>query len=243
MRLLPLEWIVFDPVETLLRSEPPEPERLRSHFASAGIELDDIGAREAHLLAARWEADELLSQAGGRPGLASDQFARRRLEAALHAVLGEQEASEAADRLSAMAAPACSWRPDPEAEEALSLLRSCGCRVVVVGPATLGLDASLTEHGLAQLVEYVALAEHPGRGGHDPSALTTAVRRLGCPPDRTAYVGTHALDVWGAHHAGVRAVWVAGRPEPRWRYDFGLPHHIIGRLIELSGLVQRLRAL
>lgn len=105
--------------------------------------------------------------------------------------------------------------PQPDAAEALELLRDAGERVAVVtNSATAAGEETLRAAGLAELVEVVVGADGIGAYKPDPRVYDHAARELGCRPGELCLVAAHAWDVLGAMRAGWQGAWV-GHAEGR----------------------------
>jgi len=103
----------------------------------------------------------------------------------------------------------------PDAAEALALLRDAGHRIAVVtNSAREAGERSLAAAGLSELVETVIGADGAGAYKPDPRVYAHAARELGAPPAELCLVAAHAWDVLGAMRAGWQGAW-AGHRERR----------------------------
>lgn len=97
----------------------------------------------------------------------------------------------------------------PGAIEALSIMRSLGCRLAVISNAEGTIDALLTRIGVRDAFETVLDSTVVGFAKPDPRIFQLALDRLGVPKDKAIMVGDSVTaDVQGAWGAGVAAALI-----------------------------------
>jgi HAD superfamily hydrolase (TIGR02253 family) len=112
----------------------------------------------------------------------------------------------------------------PGVAELLADLRSAGCKL---GLITNGFAETHHEKiellGLSESFDAIFIADEVGMVKPDPRLFAYACARLGVTPERAVMVGDrYHRDVTGAHHAGLRTIWLdihaeripAGGPAP-----------------------------
>ncbi|MGO4459385.1 HAD family hydrolase [Streptomyces sp. M-16] len=106
----------------------------------------------------------------------------------------------------------------PDVIDGVKQLRVAGW---VVGILTNGAGdiqrAKIKAAGLADVVDAVAISEEIGARKPDPKAFQSALALCGTDrPGEAWMVGDNPEgDIAGAHQAGLRTIWVRGRPWPR----------------------------
>jgi putative hydrolase of the HAD superfamily len=101
------------------------------------------------------------------------------------------------------------WRRvPPDLPSALDRVRG-QLRVAIVSNSEGKLPDLLARVGLAHHFETIVDSHHEGVRKPDPEIFRRALRRLGCAPEETIYLGDiPGVDVAGANAAGIRAVLV-----------------------------------
>lgn len=144
--------------------------------------------------------------------------------------------------------------PYPESRAALLALAGRPRAILSNGsPAMLG--ALVRNSGLAPLLEEVISIEDAGIYKPNPRCYELVERRLGVPPAEVLFVSSNGFDVAGARRFGFQVAWIrrgggpgvcppdagasdlfkALRANPE---ELGYaPHHILGALTELPGLL------
>jgi putative hydrolase of the HAD superfamily len=130
------------------------------------------------------------------------------------------------------------WQPVPGAPALLAELRARGLRIgIVTNNLVVEQRAKLDCCGLADMVDALVTSEETGVAKPDPLIFVQALDRLDTRPDRAVMVGdAWATDILGARAAGVRAVWLNRRGQPR-------PDDDIVELKALEPTAEALRAL
>lgn len=139
-----------------------------------------------------------------------------------------------------------SWTPhirhQPDAASTIAALRRAGLRIGLLSNTHWPRDFHehfLERDGLDQLIDarlYTSDMDHVKPHPHVFEAALDAVG-VGSPED-AVFVGDRLYDdVWGAHQAGLKAVWVANDRAPG--YDV-TPDGVVDRLGELPALIPRL---
>ena len=96
-----------------------------------------------------------------------------------------------------------------EVRPALTVLRSSGCRLVVVSNANGTLHKAFTRLGIHGAFDAVFDSCDEGVEKPDPRFFTLALTRTGSDPASTVHVGDlYHVDVVGARSAGLRAILV-----------------------------------
>jgi len=135
----------------------------------------------------------------------------------------------------------------PDAEEVILELNSRGYRLGLISNTTSRCDAPrvLEKLGVSDYFGTVVLSTTFGWRKPDPSIFLEATRRLGVPPDRSAYVGDRPdRDVIGARQAGFAMTIIIRESENTLleRSDASLtPDHIIRSLGELLAIFPPIR--
>lgn len=152
------------------------------------------------------------------------------LESMLAAGLGDELAPPERRRLvqglaSALRRPGASdrlWSRVPAAlPAALSALRDDGISLTVVSNSDGSIEHKLRLAGIRDLFDHVIDSGVVGVEKPDPEIFRRALERSGHPPERTLHVGDlHAIDVVGAHRAGLHALLLD--PHDDWP-DMGCP--------------------
>ncbi|WP_265522191.1 HAD family hydrolase [Oerskovia flava] len=138
-----------------------------------------------------------------------------------------------------------SWTAHDDAAQVLADLAVAGVRVGSLSNAATELQTrKLKSAGLGHVPLLVGV-DTLGVGKPDPRVFLEACRRLGTPPERTAYVGDELdVDALGARGAGLVGVWLdrpgarRGGPHPEdplAARASGVP--VIGSLAELPGVL------
>lgn len=140
-----------------------------------------------------------------------------------------------------------SWTPHIKHHESavpvLAELRDRGMRIALLSNThwPRGFhEQFLQRDGLAGLIEARLYTSEMPFVKPDRSAFAAALQSLDDPdPARTVFVGDRLYDdVWGAHQAGLKAVWVRNSATPP--YD-AAPDAVIDDLAELPSVVEGLR--
>ncbi len=171
--------------------------------------LDDAG-REAAVL--HWARDGSGHFRAYTQGELSFGGQRRLRSADLHAAFGGAELDDAAYlrwECGYEEAFRTAWCPAPDAVPLLDALDAAG---LPYGAVT-NLEGPYQREKLARVglrrVPVLGSMDDLGRGKPDPRLFQLACRRLGSPPERTAYVGDELdVDARGARDAGLLGIWL-----------------------------------
>jgi putative hydrolase of the HAD superfamily len=205
----PVEAIVFDCGDTLLRLDPSRETIFREAAAELGLELPSESVVRAY------ESVDLAIACGRLPERIGGAAAQRRaVNEALCLALGIESATE---RLHPMLlerfATRRRWRPFDDAREALERLSRLA-PLHVLANWDGALAERLAEAGLVE--RFVSIVASEALGVEKPAVACFAAfaAKAGIEPGRSLYVGNdYVADVVGARRAGFRAVLVdrAGR--------------------------------
>ncbi len=96
---------------------------------------------------------------------------------------------------------------DPQALEALELVRGSGARSAAISNSNGMARSMLTTVGLAPYLDFVIDSREVGVEKPDPRIFELALAQAGVPASEAAYIGDfYSIDVRGAGAAGLRAV-------------------------------------
>lgn len=195
----PVEAVLFDLDDTLVRYRRTGREVLAAAFESAGV--DPLFPVEAY----NDRYDDFLDSTDSISELRRECFA---------ALAEERGRDPAVGRVVADAYEAERDYADvellPGADDVLSSLSAAGYRLAVVTNAppetqTPKLDAS----GVGDRVETAVFAGHEAAAKPSPDPFRVALDRLGVEPTAAVHVGNSPTsDVDGARAAGLRSVWI-----------------------------------
>ena len=119
----------------------------------------------------------------------------------------------------------------PAVREGLARLRSAGWTIGLVTNGSSDIQrAKLDAAGLAELVDGVAVSGDINVRKPDPQLFELAADR--CHADLTGAVMTGdspAADIGGGHAAGLRTIWLRGRP---WPAEIPAPHHTVDDVLD-----------
>jgi HAD superfamily hydrolase (TIGR01549 family) len=95
---------------------------------------------------------------------------------------------------------------EPEAAEALALVRAAGRRAGVISNSNGTIRRILESLGLAADLDFVLDSREEGVEKPDPRFFERALARAGVSAEEAAYIGDfYSVDVLGARRAGIRA--------------------------------------
>ncbi|MFW2372434.1 MAG: HAD family hydrolase [Gammaproteobacteria bacterium] len=78
-------------------------------------------------------------------------------------------------------------------------------------------NAEISRVGLAEYFDLQISAADVTQGKPHPAMFIEAMARVRVTPEQTVHIGDHAIhDVYGAHNAGIRSIWV-NRVNQRWQ--------------------------
>jgi putative hydrolase of the HAD superfamily len=108
------------------------------------------------------------------------------------------------------------WSVHPDAPGVVNRFVAGGLAIGALSNAAVAYQTrKLNQVGLGDRVPVLVGVDTLGVGKPDPLVFVEACRRLGTPPERTAYVGDELdIDARAAVAAGLLGVWV-DRPGPR----------------------------
>ncbi len=201
---LRLQVVLLDALGTLLELEPPAP-HLCVELAARGTAISEAEAAvalRAEIAFYRAHHDEAVD------GAALAEL-RDRCTAVLARALPEH-ARDTPDLRGALLA-SLRFRPYPEVGEVLAALRAAGLRLVVVSNWDVSLHEALARTGLTPLLDGAISSAEAGAAKPAPAIFERALALAGdIAPGAAVHVGDDAaLDVAGAHAAGIAPVLVA----------------------------------
>ncbi|WP_438297709.1 HAD family hydrolase [Streptomyces sp. HUAS TT7] len=115
----------------------------------------------------------------------------------------------------------------PDVLEGLEQLRAAGWRLGILTNGASDIQrAKIAAAGLTEAVDAVVISEEIGARKPEKDAFQVAVARTGgTPSTRSWMIGDNpAGDIGGAHQAGLRTIWLRGRP---WPVGLDAPHHTV----------------
>ena len=124
-----------------------------------------------------------------------------------------------------------------DTRDVLEKLRSRGYRLGIITNGSVEMQrAKLIESGLSSLVDVALISEQEKVKKPDPVIFARAAERLGVQAAECVFVGDNpTADVAGAHHAGMKAVWLRGYLT--WPEDLAIaPSYIVTTLTELLAI-------
>jgi len=96
---------------------------------------------------------------------------------------------------------------DPQALEALALVRQSGLRTAAISNSNGSVESVLAAVGLASYLDFVVDSGGVGVEKPDPRIFALALARAGVAASEATYIGDfYSIDVRGASAAGLRAV-------------------------------------
>ncbi len=202
-----IEAVLFDLDGTLRISVPGGMEMFVEYARRLGIVIDEHAARDG----ARWNhwywANSTALQqdlALGDEAIFWTRYSHRLLEA-----VGETEATDA--HAQAVTEQFADYAPlsrlNTGALETLHRLRTAGYTLGLVSNRRLPLDEQVTALGLEGLFAFTLAAGEVGIWKPDPRIFDEAMKRGGCAPQTSAYVGdNYYADVVSATAAGLTPV-------------------------------------
>ncbi len=185
---------------------------------------------------ARRLIDERAKEHGTVEGTDASRIERYFVAVVAAAGLEGRVASEVVGSMLSEHARSNLWRVAfSDAADTLDGLRAAGKRTAVVSNADGRIRARLANLGLAQRVEFVLDSFEEGVEKPDAEIFHRAIRRLGIPPEATAYVGDiYCIDVVGARGAGLVPILV----DPTGAYG-NVDCRTVSSLSELLVVTQR----
>jgi HAD superfamily hydrolase (TIGR01549 family) len=190
---------------------------LRIDYAVIATELARHGvhARPDEVQRAEWRArvrldDEVLAKSGPgattESGVVATSYLRFVLEGL--GVTDETTIEKVAEWRREYNRPVGFWNSrEPQAPEALALLRRSGLRAAVISNSNGSIQSILSTLGLLEHLDFVLDSAEVGVEKPNPKIFQLALRRAGVAPTDAAYVGDlYSVDVRGARAAGMRAV-------------------------------------
>ncbi|MFH8558934.1 HAD family hydrolase [Streptomyces celluloflavus] len=126
----------------------------------------------------------------------------------------------------------------PEVLAALTELRTAGWTIGVVTNGASDIQrAKLAATGLDQVVDGVAVSGDLGIRKPDPQLFHLAARRCGHDLTEGGWMcgDNPDGDIGGGRQAGLRTVWLRGRP---WPAHLGAPEHTVDNVLEAIGILR-----
>jgi HAD superfamily hydrolase (TIGR01509 family) len=190
---------------------------LRIDYAVIAVELARHGVhvRPDDVQRAEWRArvrldDEVLAAAGPDGTTESAVVATSYLRFVLEGldVTDQATVERVAEWRRTYNPPVGFWNsPEPQAPEALALLRRAGLRAAVISNSNGSIRSILSALGLTEHLDFVIDSAEVGVEKPNPKIFQLALSRAGVAPTEAAYVGDlYSIDIRGARAAGMRAV-------------------------------------
>lgn len=127
----------------------------------------------------------------------------------------------------------------PGADEVLSALKEAGARIGLVTSKSRQIaERGLSLLGMRDAFEVVVTADDVSAHKPDPAPVLHALRALGVPPRRAAYVGDSPADIASAKAAGVLAVAATWGVASRDRLLEAQPDVIVDSLAEVLAALE-----
>ncbi|MFJ2407067.1 HAD family hydrolase [Streptomyces xanthochromogenes] len=126
---------------------------------------------------------------------------------------------------------------NPGAIDGLGQLRAEDWKLGILTNGAADIQrAKITAAGLTNAVDAIVISEEIGVRKPDTHAFHTAVAQIGGSPSAPAWmVGDNpAGDIAGAHQAGLRTIWLRGRP---WPADVDTPYYSVDTIAEAITLL------
>ncbi|MGW2865914.1 HAD family hydrolase [Streptomyces sp. NPDC001205] len=121
--------------------------------------------------------------------------------------------------------------------EGLEHLRTAGWRLGILTNGAADIQrAKIEAAGLTDAVDTIVISEEIGARKPEVDAFHVAVARCGGDPSTRAWmVGDNpAGDIAGARRAGLRTIWLRGRP---WPDDLAAPQHAVDDVTQAMTLL------
>ena len=133
---------------------------------------------------------------------------RNVLKASLHRLFVAREIALSEDETDGVLATLAELDPTPGAGEALRLLDDAGARVIALtNGGTALMEALLERAGFSDMVERIVSCDDLGISKPHASVYEAARKVSDGEP---WMVASHAWDIMGAAHAGLRTAWISG---------------------------------
>lgn len=186
-------------------------------YAAIAAEVSRHGARvtAGAVQRAEWRArvqldDHVFARAAARESTESQAAATRYLAYVLEGlgVTERQTVEQIAAWRRSFNPPVGVWtNHDPQALEALALVRASGLRAAAISNSNGSVRAVLDTVGLVSHLDFVLDSGEVGVEKPDPRIFELALARAGVAPGEAAYIGDlYTIDARGAGAAGLRAV-------------------------------------
>jgi len=196
MRFADLDAVTVDGFGTLVELIDPVPD-LAAMLRRHGTQRPDDVVRSAFAVeAGHYRAHSLTGRTPESLGVLRRQCTKVFLDAA--------GVSLDAAALAPEFVAALRFRLLPDAEAALTSLRSRGLELAVVSNWDISLHGRIEELGLGALVTTVVTSADAGAEKPDPRIFELALARLGVRSDRVLHIGDSAADERGAVAVGLR---------------------------------------
>ena len=203
----PIRAVFFDAGNTLLQM----------NYVVIARELARHGARVApeEVQRAEWRArvrldDDVFRPAGAETSTESRSSAGRYLRYVLEGlgVRNEETIEKVAEWRRTYNLPVGIWNTaDPQAQDALALVRQAGLRAAVISNSNGSVRSILTSLGLTTDVDFVLDSSEVGVEKPDKRIFELALTQARVAPTEAVYVGDlYSVDVRGARTSGMRAV-------------------------------------
>lgn len=203
----PIRAVFLDAGNTLVRIDYAV---IAAELARQGVRVTAEDVQHAEWRARVRLDDEVL--AASRPGLSTesrpvgDSFLRFVLEGL--GVTDETTIAKVDEWRRTYNLPVGFWNIlDPQAPDALALLRRAGLRAAVISNSNGSIRSILDTLGLAEHFEFIFDSAEVGVEKPDPRIFELALAEAALTPAEAVYVGDlYSIDVRGARAAGMRAI-------------------------------------
>jgi putative hydrolase of the HAD superfamily len=205
-RELSIRVVFFDAGNTLLRMDY---EVIAAELARHGVRVTPDAVERAEWQARVHLDDQVFARAAGA-STETQASAIRYMSFVLEAlgVVDAKTVERVAEWRRTYNPPVGVWTThDPQALEALALVRRSGARAAAISNSNGSVESVLAAVGLASHLDFVIDSGEVGVEKPDPRIFELALARAGVAPSEAAYIGDfYSIDVRGASAAGLRAV-------------------------------------
>ena len=173
-----------------------------------------------------------------------DQFVRQALREANQDHLSNGKVRSALNEMYSITEDR--WRLEEDTHPTLKELTRRGFHLGIITNAADARDVAriIDSHELRGYFETIVISADLGVRKPDPRIFEVAMQRTGSKPETAVMVGdTLGADILGAHHAGLRGIWITRRsenPNNALLRNSITPDAEISSLAEIPALLERL---